>query len=171
MSGPARPAPTVGARRPPETAGGEPLRTPDPDGSRLQEVIRMAARPNPQARADALDDPHSQTTALAGIASKATDACAPAAPSPRRRFRPARVRSFAVLAAILTMASAAGVYGASMSGASPADSSANSVRGAAGARGFGPDPGLTLNENLVDIAAKPFGNGYWITAADGGVFA
>jgi hypothetical protein len=75
------------------------------------------------------------------------------------------------LAAILTLATAAAVYGASISGASLADSSANSVRGAAGAPGFGPDPGLALNDNLVDIAAKPFGNGYWITAADGGVFA
>ena len=56
----------------------------------------MATRPNPQARADALDDPHTPTTALAGIASKATDADAPSAPSPKHRFRLIRISRVAV---------------------------------------------------------------------------
>src|SRR4029077_4394604 len=93
-----------------------------PDISRPQEVP-MAARPNPQERVHALDDPHTQTTALAGIASKATDADAPSAPSPERRFRPARVRAFAVFTAILSIATAAAVYGATASGATPNDPS------------------------------------------------
>ena len=43
------------------------------------------------------------------------------------------------------------------------------VRAFGGARAFGA-PGGALNAPLVGIAATPRGNGYWLLAADGGVF-
>jgi hypothetical protein len=65
--------------------------------------------------------------------------------------------------------------GAMFSGASGApavnDPLANTVRAVGVARAFGgPSAGLSLNENLVGIAATPSGRGYWTVAGDGGVF-
>ena len=51
------------------------------------------------------------------------------------------------------------------------DPQANTVRSIAGAPSYGPDPGLTLNDNFVGLASTRSGRGYWVAAADGGVFA
>jgi hypothetical protein len=62
----------------------------------------------------------------------------------------------------------------SRAGGSPSavvDPLANAVRAAGGAPELGPSTGLRLNADLVSIAATPSGRGYWIAAADGGVFA
>jgi len=50
-----------------------------------------------------------------------------------------------------------------------ADAAANSVRAVGGAPALGPDPGLALNAGFVGIAAAS-NQGYWVAAADGGVF-
>jgi len=61
--------------------------------------------------------------------------------------------------------------GASGSTSAVSDPLANVVRAVGGAPAIGPSKGLRLNSNLVGIAATPSGHGYWVAAADGGVFA
>ena len=56
------------------------------------------------------------------------------------------------------------------SGATLHDPLGNSVRPVAGAPALGPVGGLQLNANIIDMAARPQGDGYWLTAPDGGVF-
>ena len=51
----------------------------------------------------------------------------------------------------------------------PSDA-ANSVRAFGGAPDLGPASGLDLNSAVLDIAAHPGGNGYWLVSSDGGVF-
>jgi len=78
------------------------------------------------------------------------------------------VKLGAALAAVLV---AGGGMLTNASGAPGAyDPLANSVRAVAGAPALGPGTGLRLNANVVDIVARPQGDGYWLTAADGGVF-
>jgi hypothetical protein len=74
---------------------------------------------------------------------------------------------------LLVMISLLGLGAFIARGASGAagDASANTVRAINGAPSYGPDPGLALMAGLVDIAATPSGRGYWVAAADGGVFA
>jgi hypothetical protein len=84
-------------------------------------------------------------------------------------------RSRSLRASIMTLTmlggmAAALLYVTGVAGASTTAVS-NTVRPVNGAPAFGPDPGLKLNGNFVDIAATPGGHGYWVTAADGGVFA
>jgi hypothetical protein len=75
------------------------------------------------------------------------------------------------LFALLVVALVAGALIARGASGVEGDTSANTVRAINGAPAFGPDPGLQLMAGLVDIAATPSGRGYWIAAADGGVFA
>jgi len=51
------------------------------------------------------------------------------------------------------------------------DPLANTVHPVGGAPELGPTTGMRLNADLVSIAATPSGRGYWVAAADGGVFA
>jgi hypothetical protein len=128
----------------------------------------MAMRPwETGGAARAFDHLHSRSPALAGLASKAPDACAAAAPSPRRRRRPAKPRALAFAAIGLLLGG--GLFLAA--GSASADTAANTVRAVGGAPSYGPDPGLSLNENFAGIAATASGNGYWVVAGDGGVFA
>ena len=46
----------------------------------------------------------------------------------------------------------------------------NSVSAFGAAANLGPAQPLHLNEPLVGLAARPDGSGYWLTAADGGIF-
>jgi len=87
--------------------------------------------------------------------------------SARRRTPPATRRSIAVLAVVLALGAALAVKHAASSVA--ADAAANSVRAVGGAPALGPDPGLTLNAGFVGIATAS-NQGYWVAAADGGVF-
>ena len=54
---------------------------------------------------------------------------------------------------------------------STTSATANSVRAIGGAPDLGPAGGLDLNVGLVDIAAHPDADGYWLVSADGGVFS
>jgi hypothetical protein len=69
------------------------------------------------------------------------------------------------------MAGGALVSRASGSPSAVADPLANAVRPVGGAPSLGPATGMDLNADLVSIAATPSGRGYWVAAADGGVFA
>jgi hypothetical protein len=85
-----------------------------------------------------------------------------------RRTPPATRRSIAVLAVVLAFGAVVALKHADSSSA--ADVAANSVRAVGDAPALGPDPGLVLDAGLVDVAAAS-NRGYWIAAADGGVFA
>lgn len=84
----------------------------------------------------------------------------------------------ATLSSVGLIAAAVGVLfagGAVIAGASGApttqyDPLANTVRAVGGAPSYGPATGMRLNEGLVDVAAAPSVNGYWVAAGDGGVF-
>ena len=84
-----------------------------------------------------------------------------------RRTPPATRRSIAVLAAVLALGAVVAMKHADTSAA--ADVAANSVRAVGDAPALGPDPGLTLNAGFVGVAAAT-NRGYWVAAADGGVF-
>ncbi len=87
--------------------------------------------------------------------------------SAQRRTPPATRRSIAVLAAVLAVGAVVAMKHANPSAAS--DSAANSVRAVGGAPALGPNSGLALNATFVDIATAG-SRGYWVAAADGGVF-
>jgi hypothetical protein len=93
-------------------------------------------------------------------------------PRHTRETRRAGVSVLGLIGAALAMLFAGGAV---LSGASGApntvnDPLANAVRAFGGAPSFGPSTGMRLNAGFVDLAATPSGRGYWITAADGGVF-
>jgi hypothetical protein len=110
-------------------------------------------------------------------------ACAPpahdqvAAPAPRgdvpfhrlhkRARRPGR-RALALLAFTAAL-TAAGVPGTGVRPAHAADG--RFVHAFGRARDLGPDGSLSPNGSFVDAAALPDASGYWLAAADGGVFA
>jgi hypothetical protein len=72
----------------------------------------------------------------------------------------------AVLAIVVALV---GAGSASRASAATGDA-ANSVRAFGGAPDLGPASGLHLNAPVLDIAAHPNGNGYWVVSGDGGVF-
>ena len=86
--------------------------------------------------------------------------------TPRRRRVSARavVRTIAVLGVVV-------VAGGASLQAGAMDRIANTVRPVAGAPSYGMDKSTPLNDNLVALASTPTGKGYWVAAADGGVFA
>jgi len=154
----------------------------------------MAARPHQHTSSTPeLDDRLSKITELARLV-ESTSVEAPivtkralvaAAPLPRtarvrrlveQRARTARrrvhSRRFVKLGVALAAVMVAG--GAALTAASgapaPADPLANSVRAVAGAPDLGPATGMRLNASIADMAARPQGDGYWLAAADGGVF-
>jgi hypothetical protein len=92
---------------------------------------------------------------------------APAEGPQPRRTPPATRRSIVVLVAVLAIGGAVALRNADTSAA--ADVAANSVHAIGGAPALGPDPGLELNAGFVDIAPAS-SRGYWVAAADGGVF-
>ncbi|MGH8977869.1 MAG: transglycosylase family protein [Acidimicrobiia bacterium] len=90
---------------------------------------------------------------------------AAAAPKPRRGSW--TLRLVAMLALVGSLIGAGGsLHGAA---ATPGDA-ANSVRAFGGAPDLGPAAGLALNTPILDVAAHPNGNGYWLVSSDGGVF-
>jgi len=91
---------------------------------------------------------------------------------PTRESRRATISSFGLIAATLAVLVAGGAMFSSASGAPSAvvDPLANTVRAVGGAPALGPATGSQLNENYVAMAATPSGHGYWVAAADGGVF-
>jgi hypothetical protein len=112
---------------------------------------------------------HTAATALAGVASKT--AGGPAVPSPdgSEAARPRRSWSVRLVALLAITAALIGAGSAGqVASAAPGDA-ANSVR-AFGAPDLGPAAGLQLNAPVLDIAAHPNGNGYWLVSGDGGVF-
>ena len=113
---------------------------------------------------------HTAATALAGAASKvAVDAAAPS-PSGARPARARRSWSLRVVAVFAVMAALVGV-GAAPSAFAASSDAANTARAFGGAPDLGPPAGLDLNTPLLDIAAHPGGNGYWLVSSDGGVFS
>ena len=106
---------------------------------------------------------HTAATALAGAASKvAVDAAAPS-PSGARPARARRSWSLRVVAVFAVMAALVGV-GAAPSAFAASSDAANTARAFGGAPDLGPPAGLDLNTPLLDIAAHPGGNGYWLVA-------
>ena len=93
--------------------------------------------------------------------------------APDRRGRPARRRFRPVLALFAACAVSVPAWTALTPGTAAAaypDNPAQPVNfGDAGF--YGPAGGLQLNAPPVDMAATPSGNGYWIVASDGGIFA
>ena len=74
------------------------------------------------------------------------------------------VRTIAVLGVVV-------VAGGASLKAGAMDRIANTVRPVAGAPSYGMDKSTPLNANLVALASTPTGKGYWVAAADGGVFS
>ena len=106
---------------------------------------------------------HTAATALAGAASKvAVDAAAPS-PSGARPARARRSWSLRVVAVFAVMAALVGV-GAAPSAFAASSDAANTARAFGGAPDLGPPAGLDLNTPLLDIAAHPGGNGYWLVS-------
>jgi hypothetical protein len=94
----------------------------------------------------------------------------------RQRSRESRrvaLSSVAIIGAVLAVLLAGGaMYSVALGSPSAVDDPlANTVRAVGGAPALGPSTGMRLNADLVGIAATPSGRGYWVTAADGGVFA
>jgi Putative peptidoglycan binding domain/L,D-transpeptidase catalytic domain len=86
----------------------------------------------------------------------------------RRRRRGAVTGS--ALAIVLVLLPALSVLTSSDAGAAYPDNPGQPVAfGTAGA--YGPTDGLQLNQPDVGMAATPNGQGYWVVAADGGVFS
>ncbi|MGQ0826357.1 MAG: transglycosylase family protein [Actinomycetota bacterium] len=125
------------------------------------------------ADACVLDHLHTPATALAGVASKAAVGSAPPTSPGRarigRRLAPTRrlLALFCVTGALL-LAGGAALDADSPSAPSPAP---NAVRALGGAPELGASTGLDLNAGVVDIAAHPSEDGYWLVSSDGGVFA
>jgi len=88
----------------------------------------------------------------------------------QRRVQLSLLGIIGVALAVL-MGGGALLSGASGSPAATDDALANSVVPVAGAPTVGSTTGMRLNSAVIDIAATPTGRGYWIAAADGGVFA
>jgi hypothetical protein len=86
----------------------------------------------------------------------------------QRRITRLRVNLLVVLMSLLAVGA---LIARGASAGSVEDANANTVRAINGAPSYGPDSGLPLAAGLVDIAAAPSGRGYWVAAADGGVFA
>jgi hypothetical protein len=73
-------------------------------------------------------------------------------------------------ATLTALLAGVGVLFGSALPAGAADPNANTVLAFAGAPQLGPNPGLTLNAALIDLAPTRTGRGYWAVASDGGVF-
>ena len=123
------------------------------------------------------DHLHTPATELAGVASKAARGTAAPSPSSRRArlasVRRRRATTVRLVALLVTIAALVGAGSAAVSADSTSTTSAtaNSVRAIGGAPDLGPAGGLDLNVGLVDVAAHPDADGYWLVSADGGVFS
>jgi Transglycosylase-like domain len=127
----------------------------------------MAARPH-EREGTSLELPHRYA--------RPVTAASPRRVRPTRRARTPRraaLSSLGLLAAALAVLMAGGALVSRANGSPSAadDPLANAVRAVGGAPALGPATGMRVNADLVSIAATPSGRGYWIAAADGGVFA
>jgi hypothetical protein len=133
------------------------------------------------AVASALDHLHTEATALAGVASKAPGGSD--APSRVTRSRVARrgrragvpAARFGALAVVTTALLVAGGAATSAPSLENEPAAGNStgpevVTAFGAAPRVGPDANPPASAPLVDITATPSGDGYWVAAADGGVF-
>jgi len=95
------------------------------------------------------------------------------APRPTRAPRRSARSAVALLGAALALLLAGGGLLSRAGGSTTpnADPLANAVRAVGGAPELGPSTGMDLNANLVSITPTRSGRGYWVAAADGGVFA
>jgi hypothetical protein len=115
----------------------------------------------------AFDHLHTRATALAGDASKAADGSA-TRPSRRHHGVPAtRLVALAATVSALLFGGPAALRADPAEAASPKE---NAVSAFGGAPDLGPEPGLDLNAGVIDVAAHPSRDGYWLLGADGGVF-
>ena len=136
----------------------------------------MAGRPQEQEGAPlALDHLHTQTVADGTPVADASITGVPGgrarADRRRRASRRAAFSSFGLVAAAMAVLLAGGAMFSGASGAPTSnDPRANAVRAVGAAPALGPATGLSLNADLVGIAATPSGRGYWLVAGDGGVF-
>jgi hypothetical protein len=127
----------------------------------------MAARPH-EREGNSLELPHMHPIPVTGA-------------SPRRVRRPSRARSsrratlrsvgLALAALAILMAGGALVSRANGSTGAASDPLANAVHAVGGAPALAATTGMNVNADLVSIASTPSGRGYWVAAADGGVFA
>jgi Transglycosylase-like domain len=132
--------------------------------------VRTSRDARLDAGASTFDHSHTTATALAGDASKVAGGSA--TPSPTGpTVRPVR-RSLAlrVMAVLGITAALVGAGSAIRSASAASGDAANSVRAFGGAPDLGPASGLNLNASVLDLAAHPGANGYWLVSADGGVF-
>ncbi|HEY3834650.1 MAG TPA: hypothetical protein VGO03_20320 [Acidimicrobiia bacterium] len=88
----------------------------------------------------------------------------------RSARRGMRVRH-ATRAAAVAMVAATTTGMVSMDRAGAATAAANAVKSYSGAIGVGPTPGTPFHAAMTGIAATPTRHGYWLAAADGGVFS
>jgi len=123
------------------------------------------------ACSSSLDHLHTQTPALAGTASTAPDGTdAPTFTRRARRLTWRRVLALPLAVfGLAVAASAASMADAADDAAAPA-AGPNVVTGFGGAPDLNREGGLSVASPLLDIAANPAGDGYWLVGADGGVF-
>jgi hypothetical protein len=136
----------------------------------------MAGRPQEREGARlALDHLHTQPVAddcsVTHVSSGEARGRRARADQQRRASRRAALSSFGLVTAALAVFMAGGAMFSGASGAPAAnDPLANAVRAVGVAPALGPASGLALNDDLVGIAATRSGRGYWLIAADGGIF-
>jgi hypothetical protein len=127
----------------------------------------MAARPH-EREGTSLELPHTDPIPVTGASPRRVHA-----PSRARASRRRALSSVGLIGAALAILMAGGAL-VSRAGGSPAaaaDPLANAVRAVGGAPALAPSAGMPVNADLVSIASTPSGRGYWVAAADGGVFA
>jgi hypothetical protein len=130
----------------------------------------MAWRPHEhEGNSLPLDHLHTDAQSNAGVVRRAFTRLSAVRAHDKRR---ATASSVGLIGAAIAVLFAGGAVLSAASGApgGPYDPQANTVRAVGGAPSFGPAAGMRLNEGFVDVAATPSGNGYWVTAGDGGVF-
>ena len=137
----------------------------------------MAGRPHEREGTAPGPDPlHTQAVHRQAVHRPAVTAASERRAHAPRRTRESRrvaLSSVAIIGAVLALLLAGGALYSVASGSPSAvdDPLANTVRAIGGAPALGPPTAMRVNADLVDIAATPSGQGYWVTAADGGVFS
>lgn len=131
----------------------------------------MAGRPT-EHESSALTLDHSDTNAVTAASQVTRKPRRAFAPRSMRESRRAAFSSLGLVGVALAVLLAGGAMlsGASGSPSAVDDPAANALRAVGGAPSFGPARGLRLNAGVVAMASTASGNGYWLTAADGGVF-
>ena len=127
----------------------------------------MAARPH-ERDGMAPERPHMQPIPVTAASPRRV-----AALNRKRASRRGALSSAGLIGAALAVLLAGGalVSRAAGSTGAAADPLANAVHAVGGAPTIAPAAGMQVNADLVSIASSPSGRGYWVAAADGGVFA